>query len=115
MRGMALFRPLFGLCLALILALTSVTMAQHYGPIGRTMVICGNGMAQTVTLDGQGHKVPLTHTCPDCNLVALHPPIAQYLPQRPNLGRAIFLGMQAVGRVQIPRFHADARGPPVLM
>lgn len=110
-------RPFLGYCLALLLALTSVTMAQarHYGPMGSSVVICANGMAQTITLDANGHKVPFTHVCPDCIMGALDMPAALSLPKPPNLARAIVLPIPPVAKVQTARFHADARGPPVLM
>jgi hypothetical protein len=114
---MTILRPLFVFCLAITLALTSVTMAlaRHYGPIGTSVVICANGMAQTVTLDANGHKVPFTHSCPDCIVVAMHVPRPIAMPQRPNFRSANLLPVPAIATVVAMRFHADARGPPVLM
>lgn len=114
---MTLLRPLFGFCLALTLALTSVTMAQarHYGPVGTSVVICAGGMTQTVTLDANGHKVPFTHSCPDCLVIALDLPVAISLPQRPSFPRTLNLPISRMAKVQAAKFHADARGPPVLM
>ena len=117
MRLMTILRPLFGFCLGLILALTSVTMAQarHYGPMGTSVVICANGKAQTITLDATGQKLPFTHVCPDCIMAALDMPVAQSVPPRPNFGKATALPLPAIAVVQVPLFHAAARGPPVLM
>ena len=117
MRFMTHLRPLFGFCLALMLALTSVTMVQarHYGPMGTSVVICANGMAQTVILDANGHKVPFTHNCPDCIVVAAHVPRPIAMPQRPSFRSANLLPMPAIATFVAVRFHADARGPPVLM
>ena len=114
---MTLLRPLFGLCLALMLALTSVTMAEarHYGPIGTSVVICANGMAQTITLDATGHKVPFTHNCPDCIVAAMDVPATTSLPHRPDFVATLALPMQPVAKVRTIRLHPDARGPPVLM
>lgn len=98
-----------------MLALTSVTMAPRYGPMGTSVVICANGMAQTVILDANGHKVPFTHSCPDCIVVAAHVPRPIAMPQRPNFRRANLLPIPAIALVVAMRFHADARGPPVLM
>jgi hypothetical protein len=117
MRLMTVLRPLFGFFLGLMLALTSVTMAQarHYGPMGTSVVICANGMAQTITLDANGQKLPFTHVCPDCIMAALDMPVGQSLPQRPNFGKAVALPLPVAAMVQVPIFHAAARGPPVLM
>jgi hypothetical protein len=114
---MSFLRPLIGFCLGLMLALTSVTMAQarHYGPMGTSVVICANGMAQTITLDANGQKLPFTHVCPDCIMAALDMPVAQSLPQRPNFGKVVALPLPVAAMVQVPMFHAAARGPPVLM
>lgn len=114
---MTILRPLFGFCLALMLALTSVTMAEarHYGPVGTSVVICAGGMTQTVTLDADGNKVPFTHNCPDCIMGALDLPIATAVPQRPEFSRQTARSMPPIATVQTARFHADARGPPVLM
>lgn len=114
---MTILRPFFGLCLGLMLALTSVTMAEarHYGPVGTSVVICAGGMTQTVTLDADGHKVPFTHSCPDCIVVALDMPAPLSLPQPPRFARTLGLPMPTLAKVQAASFHADARGPPVLM
>jgi hypothetical protein len=117
MRIMALLRPLFGFCLALMLALTSVTMAEarHYGPVGTSVVICANGMAHTITLDGNGHRVPFTHNCPDCIMAAGDMPSALSLPMRPSRGAAIAWVVPYFAKVHAVQLHADARGPPDVM
>jgi hypothetical protein len=114
---MTLLRPLFGFCLALTLALTSVTMAEarHYGAVGTSVVICANGMAQTVTLDGNGHRVPFTHNCPDCIIAVGDMPSAMSLPRRPSRGGAVAWVLPYFAKVYAAQLHADARGPPVLM
>lgn len=89
--------------------------ARHYGPMGASVVICANGMAQTITLDANGQKVPFTHVCPDCIMGALNLPAALSLPKPPNFARAISLTLPRVAKVQAARIHAEARGPPVLM
>ena len=114
---MTLLRPLFGFCLALTLALTSVTMAlaRHHGPAAQSVVICAGGMAQTVTLDASGKRLPFTHNCPDCIMAAVDVPAVFPLPQQPNLATAIIWSAPCLSHVRIIRLHADARGPPVLM
>lgn len=114
---MRMMRTFFGFCLALLLALTSVTMAEarHYGPAGASMVICSNGVAQTITLDANGRKLPFTHNCPDCIGVTLDVPAVIALPQRPDFSRKIVVALPHAARVQAIWRHADARGPPVLM
>lgn len=117
MRLMTFLRPFFGFCLGLMLALTSVTIAQarHYGPMGTSVVICANGKAQRINLDASGQKRPFTHVCPDCIMAALDMSVAQSLPQLPNFGKANALPLPAIAMVPVPLFHAAARGPPVLM
>lgn len=114
---MTLLRPLFGFCLALMLALTSVTTAQarHYGSAAQSVVICAGGMAQTVALDANGKRLPFTHNCPDCIMAAVDVPAAFPLPQQPSLAAAIVWSAPRVSYVQTVRLHADARGPPFLM
>jgi hypothetical protein len=114
---MKLLRPLFGICLAITLALTSVTMAEarHYGPLGTSVVICANGMAQTVTLDANGKRVPFIHNCPECIMAAVDLPVVMSLPTRPNLGTAVVWALPYFAKVHAIQLHPDARGPPVLM
>lgn len=113
-------RSLSGVLLALVLAITSVTMAVARGHAaaaagGTEMVICtGYGLVK-VTLDAEGNPTGPVHPCPDCVAAG-----AALVPQ-PALGPA-YAGPAArrtrarpaprrrAGRALRP-YHA--RGPPV--
>lgn len=61
-------RPILALCLALVLSLTSVTMAVARGQAtgGMSMVICSGYGVVTITVDEHGNPAGPVHPCPDC-------------------------------------------------
>lgn len=112
-----ILRSVFTLFFALLLALTSVTLAvgQHAMPQGMTMVICTDMGAQTLTLDANGNPVQPAHSCIDCNAAPLAQALAAplYIPLPPlvtlgYLARAVVV--TAHSRTP-PQTHA--RGPPL--
>jgi hypothetical protein len=112
-----MLRSVFTLFFALLLSLTSVTLAvgQHAMPQGMTMVICTDIGAQTVTLDANGNPVQPAHSCIDCNAApsaqALAPALQLPLPPLVALGNlAQAEPVAAPSRTQ-PQAHA--RGPPL--
>ncbi|MBD3763654.1 MAG: hypothetical protein IE927_02655 [Rhodobacterales bacterium] len=107
-------RPLT-LALALIVALTSGTMAVARGQtrVGDRIVICSGYGLVTVELDENGTPVGPVHICPDCTLSHLaHLPAAAPVLRAPQ-GRARRLGRprsrHGAGR---PQPRPRARGPP---
>ena len=65
---MPILRPFLSLCLACLIALTSVQMAQARGqarPVG-IMVLCIGTETRTVSVDANGQPVEAPHLCPDC-------------------------------------------------
>ena len=112
-----IFRSVFTLLFALLLALTSVTLAagQHAMPQGMTMVICTDLGAQTVTLDANGNPVQPAHICVDCNAApmaqALASPLHVPLPPLVTLGYLARADDVTAHSRTPPQTHA--RGPPL--
>jgi hypothetical protein len=113
-------RSLSGVLLALVLAITSVTMAVARGHAaaavgGTEMVICtGYGLVK-VTLDAEGNPTGPVHPCPDCVAAgaALVPqPALAPAPAGPAARQARVrpAPRRGLGRALRP-YHA--RGPPV--
>lgn len=116
---MTLLRPLSGLLLALILALSSVTMAVARGqsPMGDAVEICGGFGAVFVTLDANGQPRAPNHPCPDCltGVTALDLPGATLPLLRPQTAaRAVFVTANTRA-TSLPPPQATARGPPSLI
>jgi len=63
-------RPYLALCLALLLTLTSQTMATARGaptPVGQAVLCTGTGPV-TILVDAEGQPTGQVHICPDCAL-----------------------------------------------
>ena len=116
---MTVSRSIFGLILALVLAVTSVTMAvaRQYDSMGTSITICADGGETTIILDAQGNKIPFAHPCPDCVAAVAAQIIAsiQTLPVRTGY-RVVVLypnhHLLSPSRLSLP---PQARGPPDLM
>lgn len=116
---MTVSRSLFGLILALVLAVTSVTMAvaRQYESMGTSITICADGGQTTVILDAQGNKIPFAHPCPDCVAAVaaqIFPSIAT-LPVRTGYHRVVLHPNHLVFTPNRLSFAPQARGPPHLM
>lgn len=113
-----LLRPLSGIVLAVILAVTSLSAAfarGQAGPAG-TMVICRGLTVSTVLVDADGQPMQVQHMCPDAAL-ALFVQTGMALPPvvRPLAWRSVTWdapGPVSGFRVSIT---AQARGPPVVL
>ena len=112
-----IFRSLFTPFFALLLALTSVTLAvgQHAMPQGTTMVICTDLGAQTVTLDANGNPVKPAHSCIDCNAAPLAQALAPalQLPLPPLVALGYLARDDAVTAYSRTPPPTHARGPPL--
>ncbi|MBZ0129249.1 MAG: hypothetical protein K8F59_09050 [Rhodobacteraceae bacterium] len=88
---MILFARLFPVLLSLALAFGSVATigVPGFGGPDRTLVICTDGAARTVTLDADGNPVSHAHDCLDCclaigpvpQMAAIAGPAAQIAPE----------------------------------
>jgi hypothetical protein len=113
------FRPLSGLLLALLMAVTSVTMAVARGQdrMGDTVEICGGFGQVFVTLDQNGQPMRPGHPCPDCltGITALDLPGPTAAAARPqSVARVTFAPLSIIaGSLAVPK--ATARGPPSLI
>jgi hypothetical protein len=113
---MLALRPFGGLILALVLALTSVTMAQARGQamaVGQ-IVICSGGGIVSVPVDAEGRPTGPAHLCPDCalGLFAAAPAAfgvlvrsADWRPQAP-------LPVPGIAPAAPTKTPQSARGPP---
>ncbi len=116
---MPLMRPLSGLVLALLMALTSVTMAVARGQdrMGTTVEICAGFGAVFISLDANGQPVGPSHICPDClgGVTALDLPGNPASPQRPQSMRRATFAPVIIAAPSLPQPQATARGPPSLI
>jgi hypothetical protein len=109
--------PLFGLLLAALLSLTSVTVAvARTQAMGATeMVICSGYGVVTVTLDANGNPTGPVHPCPDCLagvtafLVPSHPAPAL----RPATRAEVLVPLAPPAHTDRLAPPAAARGPPL--
>lgn len=111
------FRPLLALCLALILALTSQSMAVARGMAAATgqMVICTGSGVTAVYVDAQGQPTGAPHICPDG---AMHVPPAP--PTTPTgvaptaFASVIWQAKAPRQQVTAPTPRRAARAPPLV-
>jgi hypothetical protein len=109
-------RALAALALALILALTSGTLAMARGQTmaAGEIVICSGGAAVTLAVDAEGKPTGPAHICPDCALTFL---VAAAAPPAtiPTLVETVSaLALPGIAR-PTPAAHVlapTARGPP---
>lgn len=109
-------RPLSGLILALVLALTSVTMAQARGQamaVGQ-VVICSGGALVTVPVDAEGNPTGPAHICPDCalTLFAAPPATPPVIATRADWQAVPHLSQPEATPVVRGAAPKSARGPP---
>lgn len=112
-------RVLCGLFLALVLSLTSVTMAVARGQMtgAMTLELCdGHGGTATVTLDADGNPVDSTQHCPDC-LIATPAPAGDPVmaPARPLTRSEPHVCALPLDADQPAAPEPAARGPPPLL
>lgn len=113
------FRPLSGLLLALLMAVTSVTMAVARGQdrMGDSVEICGGFGQVFVTLDQNGQPIRPVHPCPDClsGVTALDLPGLIPAPLPPQSARRAAYTPLAIIAASLAAPKATARGPPSLI
>lgn len=110
-------RVLSGLFLALVLSLTSVTMAVARGQmIGAiTVELCADhGAGATITLDAQGNPVETVLHCPDCLVATPAPGGAPVtVPARPVTRSEPQVCVLTLPVEDAETPEALARGPPL--
>ena len=113
---MILLRSALFVCLAVVVALTSVALGQARGQMrmGDRVVICSGAGPVTIEIDAQGNPVGPGHVCPDCALsVMAAQPVARAEPVAPDAMRlaqpALHTAMQ-IGQAGPQTLRA--RGPP---
>ena len=109
-------RPLISLTLALILALSSQSMAVARGASAGTgqMVICSGVGVTVIYVDSEGQPTAAPHICPDATLLvgADVPdvgPVGTPLDSRPVLWQAY--AQSQIHRIAVTR--TQARAPPL--
>lgn len=112
-------RSIIGLTLALVIAMTSLSMAVARGQavVGGEIVICTTYGTQTITLDASGTPVGPQHYCPDCalSLFAAASGAALVMPWL-DAGRGIRLAPAPLGTLLAAvTLTPSARGPPVIV
>lgn len=113
------FRSFSAVLLALLMAVTSVTMAVARGQdrMGDAVEICASFGTSIVMLDANGQPLKSRHPCPDCltGVTALDLQGLPFGPKPPqSAGRAIF-SATAITAPSLPTPQATARGPPSLI
>ena len=109
------FRSLTALTLALMLALTSLTLAVARGqaPALGTIILCSGAGMQALPVDADGNPTGPPHVCPD-GVTALAS-VEMAAPGLPVRQRRDGDRLTVVRRVALAGLHvtaAQARGPP---
>ena len=111
-----MMRILSSLLLALVLALTSQSMAVARGaaPAAGKVVLCSGGGFVAVYLDAEGEPTSAPHICPDAalNFTADHSATGAQAPWHLVTGSAP-AAMQATQPPLAPRRAAHPRAPPL--
>ncbi len=116
---MTRLRPLSGLLLALLMAVTSVTMAvaRSETPMSvQRMELCAGMDTRTVLVDSEGNPVAPRHPCPEClvGLTAFTLLDPAPLPERPETRARNLHPEPVLAQPGRPAPSAKARAPPVL-
>ncbi|MDJ0825661.1 MAG: hypothetical protein QNJ16_09170 [Rhodobacter sp.] len=112
---MARLNSILGICLALIVALTSSAMAvaRGHGTAAGSIVICSGAGVVTLQVDANGDPVGPAHICPDCALHLLDataPPAPEIAGQldTPQGSAPALPALAKIHRTETPQ----ARAPP---
>ena len=116
--AMTVLRPVIGLCLALMLALTSGAMAVARGQTmaAGTIVLCTGTGPLAVSVDADGQPVGPAHICPDCALSLLDAPAPAPADMAlPGVWVAFLVPLTALQAVpRQVRERPQARAPPLV-
>lgn len=112
---MTKMKPILAVFLALMLGVTSITLAAARGraPAVAEIVICSGFALQTIPVDATGKPTGKAHICPDAvtafALIALPAP---ELPPRKTVVLAALRVPGAPAGAEVARPRATARDPP---
>ena len=109
-------RPIVSALISLLLVFTSVATAESRATTGPvfSLVICSDGGARTITIDGQGNPVSMAHGCLDCCLVAFDlPTITPGLTHLPRLESRLAILRDLAPQVKPTPSRPNSRAPPV--
>ncbi|MEP3948094.1 hypothetical protein [Ascidiaceihabitans sp.] len=112
---MYVIRPLFALCLALVISFTGQSMAVARGANDATgkMVLCTGSGEKLVYMDAQGNPTSAPHLCPDCLAASLDNLQPQYdLPAAVVLHPIAYIVSASMAHVGTVPFVYMSRGPP---
>jgi hypothetical protein len=109
-----MIRSITALSLALILSLTSVSMALARGDMAvhGTMILCLGGMQVTVAIGPDGQPILQEHVCPDCTIGALALSTDRPAAKPTGLSRRLAQTPHALSIHPSPVHGGQARGPP---
>lgn len=108
-------RPLAGLLLALLLALTSVTMAvsRTEAGVGQLVSVCADGEVHLMRVGADGKPLAHDHSCPYCVLTGVLVPDPVRGERGWVMARALVLPVPALPvRAGCVPGGERARGPP---
>lgn len=112
------FRQFAGFALALIIALTSVTMALARGQTRDatgTIIICSGAGVVQIQLDAKGNPVGPAHICPDCAVGALAWVEAPLLVlETEGVAHRLSFNIERMSLAGLARSEPRARGPPAV-
>lgn len=106
---------IFALSLAMMLALTSLTLAVARGQapaVGEVVICTGMGL-QVLHLDAEGNPVGAPHVCPDgiASFIAADAPMPVMPLRRLSTGERLTI-LTGIAQADLHRSRATARGPP---
>ncbi|MCF2905286.1 hypothetical protein L0666_09815 [Octadecabacter sp. CECT 8868] len=110
---------LLTLTLAILIAMTSLQMAQARGIMASAMgqfVLCSGQDSEIITLDINGNPIEIAHTCVDCALTLAEtstpPTLAD--PQLIHMQTLVQVPVTAAFRLSLLKGH-PARAPPLMV
>lgn len=112
---MMVLRSLAPVLLAIVMALTGITMAVARGQMAgaQSVVICSGYGIVTIQLDQRGEPIDTVHPCPDCTVVlALAPARNHVLTPALALRGTSYQTLQAQSVARIAHGLPHPRGPP---
>lgn len=112
------FRSLLGLCLALLVTVTSQQLAIARGqPHAAGQVeLCVGSEVIVISVDENGNPTGPAHICPDVAIAFLVPVALPDLDLAPvvHISKALFVA-QTAQQSSLVHIDAQARGPPVFV
>lgn len=112
------FRPLFGLLLALVLTVTAQSMAvarTSASPTGELVLCTGTGPV-TIQVDAEGNPTGPAHICPDCAMSLFQMEFSAPDVVRDTVWTGLSLRPESqTDQLFLSETRATARAPPVVI